>query len=146
MHEVAKYIGVSPMTVSRALSGHAKVKAKTRERVQAAIRKLGYVPDVAARNLAKGSTVQIGVIYNNPSSAYLNELLIGVLEQSRHEECQVILEKCGARGESAAIGKLIAAGAIFASFIAISKTLLWSSHYELVFRNQSNSLRGSKDG
>ena len=110
MHEVAKHIGVSPMTVSRVLSGHANVKAKTRERVQAAIAELGYVPDVAARNLAKGSTVQIGLIYNNPSSAYLNELLIGVLEQSRHEGCQVILEKCGTRGERAAIGNLLDAG------------------------------------
>jgi LacI family transcriptional regulator len=50
------------------------------------------------------------LIYNNPSSAYLNELLIGVLEQSRHEGCQVILEKCGAHGEQAAIASLINAG------------------------------------
>jgi LacI family transcriptional regulator len=110
MHEVASHIGVSPMTVSRVLSGDANVKAETRERVQAAIKELRYVPDVAARNLAKGSTVQIGLVYNNPSSSYLNELLIGVLEQSRHAGCQVILEKCGARGERAAIGNLLDAG------------------------------------
>jgi len=110
MHEAARQIGVSPMTVSRVLSGNANVKAETRKRVQDAIKKLGYVPDLAARNLAKGSTLQIGLIYNNPSSAYLNELLIGVLEQSRHEGCQVILEKCGAHGEQAAIGNLLDAG------------------------------------
>lgn len=110
MHEVARYIGVSPMTVSRVLSGNANVKEETRERVQAAIRELGYVADVAARNLAKGSTIHIGLVYNNPSSAYMNELLIGVLEQSRHEGCQVILQKCGARGERAAIGNLLDAG------------------------------------
>ncbi|MGD0940219.1 MAG: LacI family DNA-binding transcriptional regulator [Terracidiphilus sp.] len=107
MHEVAKHIGVSPMTVSRVLSGNANVKEQTRQLVQAAIKELGYVPDVAARNLAKGSTIQIGLVYSNPSTAYLNELLIGVLEQSRHEGCQVILQKCGARGERAAIGDLV---------------------------------------
>jgi LacI family transcriptional regulator len=110
MHEVARHIGVSPMTVSRVLSGNANVRDETRELVQAAIKELGYVPDVAARNLAKGSTVQIGLVYNNPSSAYLNELLIGVLEQSRHEGCQVILQKCGARGERVAIQNLLDAG------------------------------------
>lgn len=110
MHEAAKQIGVSPMTVSRVLSGSVNVKAETRERVQAAIKKLGYVPDVAARNLAKGSAVLIGLVYNNPSSAYLNELLIGVLEQTRQQGCQVILEKCSAHGEQAAIGNLLNAG------------------------------------
>jgi LacI family transcriptional regulator len=110
MHEVAKYVGVSPMTVSRVLSGDAIVRTETRERVQAAIERLGYSPDVAARNLAKASTVQIGLVYNNPSSAYLNELLIGVLEQSSHAGCKVVLEKCGARGEQAAIKKLLGDG------------------------------------
>jgi LacI family transcriptional regulator len=110
MHEVAKHIGVSPMTVSRVLSGDAKVRDETRERVQAAIRELGYSPNVAARNLAKASTVHIGLVYNNPSSAYLNELLVGVLEQSSDAGCQVVLEKCGVRGERAAITKLIKDG------------------------------------
>ena len=110
MHEVAKHIGVSPMTVSRVLSGDAKVRDETRERVQAAIRELGYSPNVPARNLAKASTVHIGLVYNNPSSAYLNELLVGVLEQSSDAGCQVVLEKCGVRGERAAITKLIKDG------------------------------------
>jgi LacI family transcriptional regulator len=110
MHEVASYVGVSPMTVSRVLSGDAVVRKETRERVQAAISRLGYSPDVSARNLAKASTVQIGLVYNNPSSAYLNELLIGVLERSSHAGCKVVLEKCGVRGERAAIKKLLGDG------------------------------------
>jgi len=110
MHEVAKHIGVSPMTVSRVLSGDANVREETQQRVQAAIKELGYSPNVAARNLAKGSTIHIGLIYNNPSSAYLNELLVGVLEQSSHAGCQVVLEKCGIRGERAAIKKLLGDG------------------------------------
>ena len=82
MHEVAIHAGVSPMTVSRALSGDANVKPQTRQRVQRSIAELGYSPNVAARNLAKAATVHIGLLYNNPSAAYMNELLAGVLEQS----------------------------------------------------------------
>jgi LacI family transcriptional regulator len=110
MHDVAKHAGVSPMTVSRALSGDAYVEATTRQRVQAAVKELGYSPNVAARNLARASTVHIGLLYNNPSAAYLNELLVGVLEQSSHAGCQIVLEKCGARAERAAIERLLRDG------------------------------------
>jgi LacI family transcriptional regulator len=110
MHDVAKHAGVSPMTVSRALSGDAYVETNTRQRVQAAVKELGYSPNVAARNLARASTVHIGLLYNNPSAAYLNELLVGVLEQSSHAGCQIVLEKCGARNERAAIERLIRDG------------------------------------
>jgi len=110
MHEVAKHIGVSPMTVSRVLSRDANVRDATRRRVQAAIKELGYTPDVAARNLAKASTTHIGLVYNNPSSAYLNELLVGVLAQSSQAGYQVVLEKCDIRGERAAITNLIKDG------------------------------------
>ena len=107
MYEVAKQAGVSPMTVSRALSGDAYVEASTRQRVEAAIKQLGYSPNVAARNLARASAAHIGLLYNNPSAAYLNELLVGVLEQSSHAGCQIVLEKCGARNERVAIDRLV---------------------------------------
>ena len=106
MHEVASHIGVSPMTVSRVLSGDANVRVETRERVEVAIKELGYSPNVAARNLAKAASVHIGLLYNNPSAAYMNELLVGVLEQSSHTGCQIVLEKCGARSERTVIDKL----------------------------------------
>ena len=110
MHEVAKHVGVSPMTVSRVLSGDANVKEDTRLRVQAAVKELGYSPNVAARNLARAAAVHIGLLYNNPSAAYLNELLVGVLEQSSHAGCQIVLEKCGARNERTAIERLLGDG------------------------------------
>jgi LacI family transcriptional regulator len=110
MYEVAKHAGVSPMTVSRALSGDAYVESSTRQRVEAAIKELGYSPNVAARNLARASTVHVGLLYNNPSAAYLNELLVGVLEQSSHAGAQIVLEKCGARNERAVIERLVRDG------------------------------------
>src|ERR1700722_5535687 len=110
MHEVAKHAGVSPMTVSRALSGDAHVEEATRQRVEAAVKELGYSPNVAARNLARAASLHIGLLYNNPSAAYLNELLVGVLEQSSQAGCQLVLEKCGARNERTAIERLVREG------------------------------------
>ncbi len=107
MHDVAAHVGVSPMTVSRVLSGDAKVRDETRKRVQEAIALLGYSPNIAARNLARAATVHIGLLYANPSANYLNELLVGVLEQSSRAGCQVLLEKCGSRNERGVIRKLL---------------------------------------
>lgn len=110
MHEVAKLIGVSPMTVSRVLSADPKVKAETRDRVKAAIKKIGYAPNPAARSLAGAKALRVGLLYSNPSATYLNELLVGILEESSAIGCEIVLEKCGPKGERAAIDKMLDGG------------------------------------
>jgi LacI family transcriptional regulator len=45
LHDVARALGISTMTVSRALRGAPKVARSTRERVLAAAQRLGYSPD-----------------------------------------------------------------------------------------------------
>lgn len=62
MTDVAQAAGVSHQTVSRVLNGHPNVKPTTRERVLAAIRELGYRPNVAARTLVTRRTRTLGVI------------------------------------------------------------------------------------
>jgi LacI family transcriptional regulator len=59
--EVARLAGVSRATVSRTLSGNARVSAETRRRVEAAAATLGYVPDVAAQSLSGGPSRTIAV-------------------------------------------------------------------------------------
>ena len=110
MQDVARVAGVSPMTVSRSLSGNAAVSPETRERIHAAIKKLRYSPNIAARNLARATCIRIGLLYNNPSAAYLNEFLLGVLELSRQAGCEIVLEKCGMNREREAIRKLLKDG------------------------------------
>ena len=53
MGDIARLAGVSPMTVSRVVNGDARVRDATREKVEAVIRQTGYVPDPAARILAR---------------------------------------------------------------------------------------------
>lgn len=60
--DVAKAAGVAPMTVSRTLSGHPYVAEETAKRVRAAIRSLGYRPNLAARMLVGQRSTSIGLI------------------------------------------------------------------------------------
>ncbi len=62
MTDVAKLAGVSHQTVSRVLNNHPNVREQTRLRVQAAITKLGYRPNKAARLLVTGTSNVIGVV------------------------------------------------------------------------------------
>lgn len=60
---LAKTLGLSKTTVSRALNGYPEVNEKTRQRVLAVARDIGYRPNPSARNLAIGRTNVIGIIY-----------------------------------------------------------------------------------
>lgn len=62
IYDVAKMAGVSPKTVSRVLNRDAPVGKKTKETVQAAIEKLGYVPSNAARMMRSSRSGLIGLI------------------------------------------------------------------------------------
>jgi DNA-binding LacI/PurR family transcriptional regulator len=63
--DVAHAAGVSPATASKVLTGNGvayQVSPQTIERVQRIAKELGYVPNVAARNLRLQRTGQIGVV------------------------------------------------------------------------------------
>lgn len=68
MADVAREAHVSGQTVSRVSNGRHNVDADTRERVLAAMRKLGYRPNSAARALRTGRFHSIGVIMFTLSS------------------------------------------------------------------------------
>ncbi|WP_428523448.1 LacI family DNA-binding transcriptional regulator [Roseibium sp.] len=53
VHDIAREAGVSLSTVDRVLNGRTDVRPKNVERVQEAVRKLGYIRDTNAANLAK---------------------------------------------------------------------------------------------
>lgn len=62
MTDVARAAGVSAQTVSRVLSGHPHVREQTRADVMAAVARLGYRRNNAARTLSSGRSRAIGVV------------------------------------------------------------------------------------
>jgi LacI family transcriptional regulator, galactose operon repressor len=92
--DVARHAGVSPMTVSRVVNGSEYVSDATRQAVQRAVRELRYSPNLAARDLASERGERLGLLYGNPSSAYLSEFLVGALDAASRHGVQLVLEKC----------------------------------------------------
>ena len=62
IRDVAARAGVSTVTVSRVVNEPALVRRQTRERVEAAMRELGYVPNIAARSMRTNLTRSIGCL------------------------------------------------------------------------------------
>ncbi|MDR6787097.1 LacI family transcriptional regulator [Sphingomonas sp. BE138] len=92
--DVARLAGVSPMTVSRVINSESNVRAETRDAVNAAIRQLDYSPNPAARRLAGAAQIRMGLLFSNPSEAYLSAFLLGSLDQAGRADIQLIVQKC----------------------------------------------------
>ncbi len=109
--DVARHADVSPMTASRVMNDNPSVGAEMRERVLAAAKALNYRPNLAGRSLRSTRSARVGVLYSNPSAAYLNQLMIGMLEESSLNGVQMLLEKCsGMRSQRVAMQRLLDAG------------------------------------
>ncbi len=67
-HDIAREAGVSRTTVSHVLNDQPGINLspKTKERVLATARKLGYVPNSAAQMLVTGRSRCIGLVFSRP--------------------------------------------------------------------------------
>jgi len=76
--EVAALAGVSTATVSRALAKPGRVNARTRERVLEVVRRTGYTPNAAGRNLRAARSMTVLVVVPSFITPFFSELLLGV--------------------------------------------------------------------
>ena len=84
IYDVARVAGVSPTTVSHAMSGRGRVHPDTRVRVRSVAASLGYRANPAAQYLAAGSSGTIGLCLPRTglSRAYYHEVALGAADQA----------------------------------------------------------------
>ena len=78
IREVAKDVGVSVATASRALNGMTNVTRETREKIEAAAKRLNYIPHSGARSLTRRTTDTIGVILPDLFGEFFSEMIRGI--------------------------------------------------------------------
>lgn len=91
MAQVAAHAHVSHQTVSRVINGAAGVKPATRERVEAAIRTLGYRRNNAARTLVTSRSGLIGVVAVGSFLFGPTRTLVGIEEAARRRDFTILL-------------------------------------------------------
>ncbi len=93
--DVARELGLSKTTISRAISGKGRISEETRKRVNEYIKEHNYKPNVIAKGLAQSKTYNIGVML--PADSNLSELpffhgcLIGISETAAGCDYDVIV-------------------------------------------------------
>ncbi|WP_138471275.1 LacI family DNA-binding transcriptional regulator [Poseidonocella sp. HB161398] len=77
--DVARLAGVSPGTVSNALSGKRRVDEAKRARIEAAIAELGYIPNIAARGIRTGRANTIALFSSMPTAVAAGPSKLGFM-------------------------------------------------------------------
>ncbi|HST42967.1 MAG TPA: LacI family DNA-binding transcriptional regulator, partial [Conexibacter sp.] len=122
--DIAREIGLSQSTVSRALRGDPRVAPETLARVQAAADRLRYLPDAAARSLTTGRTDRVGVVVSDITNPFYPEIVEVLHAELLHEGYATVLlnEPLGAdlarqlRGRSVD-GLIVVAATLDATFV-----------------------------
>ena len=89
--DVALRAGVSVTTVSHVVNGTRFVSETARQRVEKAVRELGYVPSAVARSLKHNTTRTFGMVIPNNSNPYFAEIIQGAEERCFAAGYNVIL-------------------------------------------------------
>jgi LacI family transcriptional regulator len=83
IYDLAKKLGISVATTSKALNGYSDVNPVTRERVITAAKELGFEPSAAARSITTKRSYLIGVIFKDLGGGLMNPHFSEILEYFR---------------------------------------------------------------
>ena len=110
LSDVAKVIGVSAITVSRALNDPEKVNPKLRVRIEQAVAELNYVPNRAARSLATSTTQTLAVVIPTISNTVFSNVLKGIYDYTTRHNYEVLFASTyySLQNEEKLIAKLLA--------------------------------------
>lgn len=95
LDKIAKELGLSKTTVSRAISGKGRISEETREKVNAFIKEINYRPSAVARSLAASRTFNVGLVFPADSALgempYFQTLMTGVCDRAMEYEYDVLI-------------------------------------------------------
>lgn len=91
LDDVAKEAGVSRKTVSRVINANGYVSEATRKRVELAVNKLGYLPNLVARSLASDRSTVIGLMIPSITNRYFSQVIAGVDSVAQENQYSVLL-------------------------------------------------------
>ena len=88
--DVAKRAGVAPITVSRVINNSGYISLSTRERVEAAVKELGYVPNTIARGLRSKRTHTLALVVTDITNPYFTLMARGVEDVAGNSNYTVV--------------------------------------------------------
>ena len=122
LEEVARAAGVSRATASRVFTASPRVSDDARRAVERAARRLGYVPNRAARSLATGRSDLVALVIPEPTTRLFGEpffprLIRGITEALSAHDLQLVLFAPQTRADEDRLERYLAGGHVDGSLL-----------------------------
>jgi LacI family transcriptional regulator len=91
--DVAKALGVSASTVSRALSDNYQISESTKKRVQEYSQQINFIPNHMASGLKARKSKSIGVVVSEIANSYFSRVLDGIESIAQSKGYQVMVQQ-----------------------------------------------------
>lgn len=91
LKDIAKIVGVSPRTVSSALSGTGRVSEAMRIKIKNVANELNYKPNLQARGLVQHKSYLIGTVFPYLNVSFFNEIISGIEEKASENDYDILL-------------------------------------------------------
>ena len=89
--DIAKKLRVSRVTVSKALRNHPDISAEMKKKVKDTAAKLGYFPNLIAKQLNTGKTYTIGIVIPDLENSFFSYVVDSMIDYATENGYQVIL-------------------------------------------------------
>jgi LacI family transcriptional regulator len=99
IYDVAVHAGVSQPTVSKVLNNYPHIKPSTKQKVETAIKELGFEPDFLARSLVTNKTRTIGLIVGDIANPFYAETAKVIIQEAQEYGYEIILLDTDYRGD-----------------------------------------------
>jgi DNA-binding LacI/PurR family transcriptional regulator len=135
--DIAKQLGISPSTVSRALHDHPDIKKETKELVKKVAEELRYVPNPIAQSLKSNKTTTIGVIVPEIEHDFFSSAISGIEEIAYRSGYTIIVCQSNERYEREVVNTIAlmhhrVAGVI----VSISQNTKNGDHFQDILRRR----------
>lgn len=89
--DIARHVGLTNITVSRALNRPEMVKPATRDRIREAALALGYVPNAFARGLKRSDSRLIGFVTDSVDNPFYAEMIKAISSHAKRHDYAILL-------------------------------------------------------
>ena len=89
--EIAKKLNVSRVTVSKALRDHPDISEEMKKRVNNLVKKMGYVPNLIARQLNSRKTHTIGIVVPDLENSFFAYVVDSMIDYATEHDYRAIL-------------------------------------------------------
>lgn len=135
IYDIAKGVGFSPTTVSRALNNHPAVNQKTKQRIYEIATQMGYRSNMFASNLRRQRTHTIGVIVPILNSSFQSSVMAGMEKVATEAGYNLIIsQSMGTAGKEVANAKTMFNSRVDGLLVSLAHDTENIDHFEPFFK------------